>query len=159
MSKAIPGDGKIRAEIKAAGENLLKASREYHDLARKDPARTKNNMSAESAEEQQDLLHKVSEEAKKTGSLMAEARDHHKAQTSVLPSNVFGQRRRIKAGVVTVVDPVDPAKMAKAMTDYGWNDMMSAQRAIFMDRATNPKEDFGKMVKEDQRAYLIGDAD
>lgn len=159
MSKAVPGDGKMREDVKAAGEALLKAATDYNVLVLADPAHTQRHMSAASAEEQQTILAQVTEISKVSWDLMENARRHHAAQTSVLSNNLFGQRRRIKEGKVVIIDKVDPVKLADSMNKYGWSDLETSEQAAFMLRAGNPKAGFHDLTDEEKKAYLAGRAD
>lgn len=156
MSKAKPGDGKVREDVKRAGEALRAASVAYHELVQKDAARTKRHMSAASAEEQWEILHMVSERAKESCITMREAEDHHRAQTSVMSNNLLGQRRRIKDGKIVIIDKVDPTKLADVMEEYGWSDLTPAQQGTMMIRASNPKPGFHDLTDEAKKDYLSG---
>jgi hypothetical protein len=156
MSKAVPGNGKIREEVAIAGQKLREASMTYMEIVLADEAKTRNHMSAEASEEQIDTLSTTLREVTEAIEVMAKARDHHRAQTSVLPNNLLGQRRRIKGGQVVIVDPVDPVKMAETMGKYGWNDLTAEQQATFMVRASNPDRKFFDAAERERKAYLAG---
>jgi len=136
MSEAVPGDGILRGKIAEAGSAARRAVdeanakiRQYHDLMAPNEVETRNNQTTESSKVELDnievmrgVLSSASETLIPAGVIMGRAHDHHKAQPSVLPNNILGQRRRKLAdGTVKIVDPVDPQKLYSAVKSAGVN--------------------------------------
>jgi hypothetical protein len=174
MSKAISGDGVLRAKILEAGKALVESAadldakmRVYYELVFESEVTTRNNMNTASAGDQAGVLRGLEEvgarimsAAHKCFLVMESAHAHHKAQTSVAKSSIFGQIRRIKSdGTVSVAAPLDPMKFAERALKDGFSEMSPDQQASYIVRGQNPHLEFFSWDAGRQRAYLVGQLD
>ena len=158
MSKASPGTGDERKKVIELGKSLEAAAEAYKLYVMSDESKIRNNMDTPSSEEQLHILRNVGNISNNCTKVMEAAYDHHKRQTSVLPNNIFGQRRRIKAdNTVDIIDPIDPTKMAARLNQDGFQMMSPTQQASYMARGMSPHVSFRDWDPATQISYLKGE--
>jgi len=156
MSKSVPGTGQLRKTLIQLGETIFQSVMDYEKIAFTNEATTRNNLDTSSAERGIEIWKEVERVAKRCDSMLAHAYMHHSSQTSVLPNNIFGQRRRIQGGETKVIDQLDPVKLAQRWNVDGFNNLNPQQQSIYMSRGRDPHPDFQDWDAQKQRAYLIG---
>lgn len=157
MGKAVPGDGVLRTNLTSLSSIILQNAQNYESLALENEGTTRNNLDTTSAEIGLAAWKEILRIAQRCLPMLQAAYDHHAAQTSVLPNNIFGQRRRIKNGCPTVIDPLDPTKVAKRLNDDGFSNLTPQQQAIYWIHGTHPHTNFQSWSPQQQRRYLIGE--
>ena len=157
MSKAIPGDGKIREKIGAATRQLDEAIKAVEDSFNgSDEGTVRNNLDTASSAAAIDVFKRATAIAEKFLPIAEKAHEHHSRQTSVLPNDYFGRRRRIRDGKPVVIDRIDPAKFAEQCNKDSFHTMTAEQQERYVKAGMNPPPEWAGMTLDQQRDYALG---
>ena len=157
MSTAKPGNGQLRSEILRLGREAQPIMSDLFDLVFLNEGTTRNNLDTPSSEELLGIMNKVRAQTDELLEVFKKAWEHHNSQTSVLPNNIFGQRRRKnKEGVVSTVDPIDTNKLSTRLKTDNFSNLTPQQQTVYMTRGMNPDSNFGSWDSAKQLQYLIG---
>lgn len=157
MARAVRGDAKLREDLRQHMSEIRKSVESFSDSVMEDDVKVRNNMDVETTEEIQKDMEFIQRRLEPVSKVFEQAYRHHRKQTSVLPNNVFGQRRRIRSdGSIEIIDELDPMKFAERAKADGFQQMTPAQQAAYMTNGSNPPVQFRAWSPKRQREFLTG---